>query len=617
MSTPVSAIAQHGQFVSGSTAKDVSTLAFHEHKQFPLICDALSRKHAHHAILYTSLPESLLASFGQSLGHYLTKAHAPSDLRQADVFMLQQFFFEEKTALKFAQAIADHVDETDKSLVLLLKNTNYLPSILPAAAHTFAKALDRLLLNPKIRVLVIAEKQEFTAFSQYRDKDFCHVFINDLTDKEINCLLEEARNDLEKHHHVLIAEEIMWQAYHLAKRYYGTEKALTQAILLMDSSAARTSPIEKIEDRHQVTPVVTRSSLFEVLSAMTNIPASHLSPAKFKAHDFAHQLQEQIIGQSSGIRLIANELQRASARLRPKMAPFASFLFAGPAHSGKKTTAEGLAQQLFKQLQCFYSIKIHPQKHNALIDLRVKNGADQKFIPLMHVIQNVPFAVLLFEEIENASDNFLRDLHDVLTTGFLFDAKGRAFDFRQTIIIVTTTLASTTLNQFTKAEEGSEDNEPLDLMQLLAENKSFIETRDSVMPQELLDAIKPELTDALPALADSVTIIPFLSPTVTSIENILKTQLKNLGKRISAEYDIDLGYAQEVIRYLTTEARRDKQEANVQKALARLYFAVEQAVLSQADKGNGTQQLFLQLNETGQTLRCDWLVETSTRQHTS
>lgn len=84
-------------------------------------------------------------------------------------------------------------------------------------------------------------------------------------------------------------------------------------------------------------------------------------------------------------------------------------------------------------------------------------------------------------------------------------------------------------------------------------------------------------------------------------------------------HGIELGYAPEVIRYLANDIIKKEEIENksvdIDKALKQLYFAVEQAILSQADNKNRPNQLFLQLNETGQVLRCDWLTMTTARHH--
>jgi len=115
-------------------------------------------------------------------------------------------------------------------------------------------------------------------------------------------------------------------------------------------------------------------------------------------------------------------------------------------------------------------------------------------------------------------------------------------------------------------------------------------------------------------------IIPFLPLNQSAIENILRIKLKQLGKVLDTRYGIELGYAPEVIRYLSHDIlTRQKFEPlllDISNTLKKLYFAVEQAILHQADNKNRPNQLFLQLNETGQVIRCHWLATMPLRHHT-
>jgi len=81
---------------------------------------------------------------------------------------------------------------------------------------------------------------------------------------------------------------------------------------------------------------------------------------------------------------------------------------------------------------------------------------------------------------------------------------------------------------------------------------------------------------------------------------------------LHTRHGVELSYAPEVIRYLTTH-----QADNIDAALKEVYLIIEQSILNQADNKNRPNQLFLQLNESGHILRCDWLITSAARQHTS
>jgi len=132
-------------------------------------------------------------------------------------------------------------------------------------------------------------------------------------------------------------------------------------------------------------------------------------------------------------------------------------------------------------------------------------------------------------------------------------------------------------------------------------------------PYEISQDILPEITSSLPALlCKHVHIVPFMPLNKQASEHIIRLKLKSVGKQLETRYKIELGYAPEVIRFLTREAM-----ASMDKAIKQLYFSIEQAVLSQLDNPARSNQLFLQLNETGRILKCDWLASTAMRHHTT
>jgi ATP-dependent Clp protease ATP-binding subunit ClpA len=113
------------------------------------------------------------------------------------------------------------------------------------------------------------------------------------------------------------------------------------------------------------------------------------------------------------------------------------------------------------------------------------------------------------------------------------------------------------------------------------------------------------------SLCQHFHLVPFLPLNKKAIEKIIRLKLKILGKQLNARYEVELGYAPEVIRYLTNEVLikwdSSHQSINPSKALKQLYFCIEQTILNQSNDKNFSNQLFLQLNETGTLLRCDWL----------
>jgi ATP-dependent Clp protease ATP-binding subunit ClpA len=126
----------------------------------------------------------------------------------------------------------------------------------------------------------------------------------------------------------------------------------------------------------------------------------------------------------------------------------------------------------------------------------------------------------------------------------------------------------------------------------------------SLSPHEFAQEILPTLTERLPPLlCKHVHVVPFVPLHTTAAENIIKVKIRSLARQLESRYKIELNCAPEITLHLAREALA----SSMDKALKQLYFAVEQAVLHQIDNPNRANQLYLQLNETGRLLRCDWI----------
>ena len=134
--------------------------------------------------------------------------------------------------------------------------------------------------------------------------------------------------------------------------------------------------------------------------------------------------------------------------------------------------------------------------------------------------------------------------------------------------------------------------------------------------QAIIEKLTPDIADRFPtALIAHLEIIPFLPLSKYKKKKMIRHKLKILGAELESRHHVELGYAPEVIRYLTAEmlakSEWGQDHFNPDIALKQLYFCIDQALLLLADKKNPSNQLFLQLNETGNALRSDWLTITA------
>lgn len=609
---------QYGKFYSAYNIKNNAPIPFKNHLQFPILVDILSRKNCHHALLYADFPAKMRISFLEAFLQHLTHEQISQHLRDAELIFLDSetlISSAQKTFEKDVRELQDALDIANKYQLFVLTNTQPLKR--NKTDNGFLHRQLKILLNhPKCRFLIFANRKEQLALHELSEQ-FSFLQVQGPNEADVIMILKQQRAELENFHHVLIPEDLLSYAYTLAERYLSTDDTLGNALLLLDSSAARASLTERADG--QFKPVLVTTTLTTVLSGWTQIPESHLHLNKFKLSEFTHGIEQRVFGQEAAITVIAHEMQQAQARLRIKTGPFCSFLFAGPKHSGKKTAALALVEQLFKQLNMLYFAPPGLPTLNSISEIKLERSLDKHYSQLKDVIRQMPYAVIMFEDVDQAAPALLDGLHEMLTTGLLHDSMGNEYNFRQAIIILSTTLGENRLNKLAKSFVLDDDSDPIDLMQLvMSEQKSHeFSVNQHCSPQELVDEILPEIAAALPQVSHA-TVVPFLPLTKSSIEKILHLKLKLLAKQLDSRHGIELSYAPEVIRYCAEEVLLHQEEqlaTDIDKAIKQLYFCVEQAILSQVDNRNRPNQLFLQLNETGQLLRCDWGVLAPLRHH--
>jgi len=582
--------------LSTHTIKKNNSIPFKDLAQFTFMVDVLSRKESHHIFLQTSLQQQFQKYLLEAFLLHLQHEHIPISLQNLDLF----YFDREEIETNF-----------ENCMKWLDTSPNYKIFIISEDDFSKSKQFNILFSHTQCRFIVISNniKQSFNNFTR--------IFLDKPSDADIMLILKIQRDELENFHHVLIPEELLKYAYSLAERYLNPEDTLQQALLLLDSSAARTGITDKADHAYSNKPVMTLSHLIHVLSTWTHIPASNLLFHKFKYNEMTHHLQQKIFGQDAAITLISHELHQAHTHLRQKTGPFCSFLFSGPEHTGKVTLAVALTEQLFKQTNILYFMQSSMQTPRSIFDIKLQSYGDRHSISLAELTQQTPYAIIMCENFERASFFLMDQLHEIITTGYLRDENGRLHHFRQMIFILCTTLGSDEIYKIEKSLLLEEETSGMGLLQLVMREQTYEPTSiNAYSPQEMSEKIANSLFDSLP-ISHYLQVIPFLPLNKNSMEKIIHVKLNNLGKSLASKNEIEFSYASEVIRYLVHQLNnKNNSTTDLNKVFKQVYFIVDQTILNQADNKNRSNQLFLQLNDSGQKLRCDWLTTNITsRQH--
>lgn len=546
-----------------------SSLPFENHPQFPAMVDILSRKDSHHLLLQTDFSHRLRQAFLEAFLLYLTHENIPASLHVKELRWLN----------------------SESNIELATNDQRY------SLFGTHYPLNNNLTHHSHCRLLSFTDKK-----STLTDSRFITLALATPTENDKLLLLNQHRHELEDFHQVTLPDKLLIDAYALAERYLSNQQVIEKTFLLLDSSAARTTTHLHST---QTKPVVTHNTLMEVLSHFTHIPTSRLQPASHRTHTVIDDLQQKMFGQPQAIQLIANALQQSYSPLQPKTGPLASFLFAGPQHVGKKTMARALAHQLFHHSQALYFALASPNP-TTLAETKFHSHNDRERLQLKDLIQKTPYAILYFDHLDQAPTPFLTELADLLRTGYLYDDTGKHYHFTQAIIILTTTIGSTRTTRHAQSVTTDKD-EPIGFQQIIA---SPAKQKSIQSDEVILDIAKDITASSLTNLDELAHIIPFYPLDQSAIEQIIRLKLKDIGHTLQSRYKIELGYAPEIVRFIANDIyRKEKIELSLdkQKALRSLYFTIEQALQHRSNSSQYSNQLFLQLNEVGHTIRCDWL----------
>jgi ATP-dependent Clp protease ATP-binding subunit ClpB len=207
---------------------------------------------------------------------------------------------------------------------------------------------------------------------------------------------------------------------------------------------------------------VDEEDIAEVVSKWTHIPVSRLMEGEVqKLIHMEERLHQRVIGQDDAIVAVSNAIRRARAGLQDPNRPLGSFLFLGPTGVGKTELARALAEFMFDDEQAMIRIDMseYQEKHTVSRML----GAPPGYIgydeagQLTEAVRRRPYAVVLFDEIEKAHAEVLNVLLQLLDDGRLTDGKGRAVDFKNTVVIMTSNLGSHLIAERTTGEGGKID----------------------------------------------------------------------------------------------------------------------------------------------------------------
>ena len=267
------------------------------------------------------------------------------------------------------------------------------------------------------------------------------------------------------------------------------------------------------EGRNSDNNAVTADSIAAIVSRWTGIPVSRmLESEKNKLLRLERTLAKEVIGQEEAVKSVAQAIRLSRSGLADANRPIASFLFAGSSGSGKTLLSRTLAKCMFDSADAMVRIDCSEfsEKHSIsrLIGAPPGYVGHEEGGVLTEAVRRKPFSIVLLDEIEKASREFIQLFLGVLDEGRLQDSQGRQVSFRNTIIIMTSNLGSAYINE-------SEDEEMTE-----ATRQLVMGSIKAAMPTEFVNRI------------DSIVVFSKLSR--RNVKSIVDVRLREIEQRIQA-----------------------------------------------------------------------------------
>jgi ATP-dependent Clp protease ATP-binding subunit ClpB len=206
---------------------------------------------------------------------------------------------------------------------------------------------------------------------------------------------------------------------------------------------------------------VDADDVAQVVGEWTGIPVSRLLESERQRLTHLETLLGiRVIGQAEAVAAVSNAVRRARAGLQDPNRPVGSFIFLGPTGVGKTETARALAEFLFDDERAMVRIDMSEYMEKHAVARLI--GAPPGYIgyeeggQLTEAIRRRPHAVILFDEIEKAHPDVFNVLLQILDDGRLTDAQGRAVDFRNAVVIMTSNIGSQYILERTGTERWDE-----------------------------------------------------------------------------------------------------------------------------------------------------------------
>src|SRR6185437_2120934 len=347
----------------------------------------------------------------------------------------------------------------------------------------------------------------------------------------------EAVSDLEKEIAEIQAEK---EAAALGEDYERAAKLRQRELKVqgqLEEARAKAGQVAKM--------MVTPADIARVVEVWTRVPVSQmLEGERENLRHLEDDLRQRVIGQDEAISAVARAIRRSRAGLKDPQRPIGSFLFMGPTGVGKTELARALAATIFGSEDAM--IRLDMSEYMEAHTVARLFGSPPGYVghdeggQLTEQVRRRPYSVILFDEIEKAHPEVFNALLQILDDGRLTDGQGRTVDFKNTVVIMTSNVATPDIKRhsigFALPKWGDATT---------AEDSEEAQRRARAI-QGLRMAFRPEFLNRIDQ------IVVFESLTRDDLRQIVDLLLAKVNTRL-AEQEITLAFGDDLRDFLMAE----------------------------------------------------------------